>query len=137
MTQELASTTETHPLATVITAVQDILEVRQTWVTGKAQELALAEAALKELQQAKAGEARIRRTQRNVQFLRKVVRVLKAGYLPIPRFEVSGNAFSLDEMPLKAIIAINEAQQQGVFDRIVSIAGRQASRSGWSRGSPI
>lgn len=119
--------------AAVITAVEDILEVRQMWVASKEQELATVEAALAALRQAKGTEARIRRTERRVAFLRKVIRVLKAGYIPIPRFEISGNAYDLEEMPIKALTAINEAQAAGVFDRICSVAGRQPWRHPYGR----
>ena len=122
-----------EPMKAVITAVQDILEVRQTWVTGKAQELAQVEQAVRELKAAKAGEGRVRRAERRVALLRKVVKALQAGYIPIPRFNINGQAFSIEEMPLKAIAAYNEAQQSGVFDEIMAVTGRQARRRGWGR----
>ena len=124
VTQELAVVT--HP----ITVPEEIIQIRATWVKSKEIELERARSALQQLRESDASERRIQRVTERVSLLRKVVRVLQAGYLPIPRFQGDLLRLDMEELPLKAIVAVNEAAAQKLFDefRLVQGVGATSKR---------
>lgn len=107
----------------IITVPEEIMRVREAWVTQKREELTAATQALEALRSLHAGAARLERCKKTVGLLRKVVRALEHGYIPIPRFRADTLRFELDELPLKAILSIQQAQAQKLFDEYRLVTG--------------
>ena len=109
----------------VITVPDDIVRIRDEWVVTKQTELTMAREALVRLQESGATERRIKRTQERISLLRRVVRALEKGYVPIPRFDSNKLTLDQEELPLKAIVAVNEAQAQKLFDEFRIVQGSE------------
>ena len=111
----------------VIKVPDDFIGVRQGWVEQKQQELVTARQALALLQESEATPRRIKRVQERVALLKKVVRALEKGYIPIPRFYVNKLTLDMEDLPIGAIAAINEAKAQHLFDEFVIASGQPQS----------
>lgn len=110
----------------VITMPEEIAAIRQVWVESKEQELEAAQKAYVALTETGVSERKLKRVRERIGLLRKVVRALNAGYIPIPRFDSAKLKVDYQELPLKAIVAINEAAAQKLFDEFRFIEGREA-----------
>lgn len=125
------------PTASAITRLENVAEIRGTWVESKRQELALAEAAVGALATTDGiapNSWRLRNAQNRVRLLRKVVRSLERGFIPIPRFNSRKLDLDLEELPVSAIVALKEAQAQEIFDEVRFVPGDVgASRRGRAR----
>ena len=127
MTQQVSLSTR----STVITIPEEIAQIRQSWAESKRQELAMAQSAYGALQEAGATARKLQRVREQIAMLRKVIRALDAGFVPIPRFDSEKLRLDTEELPLKAITAINEATAQRIFDELRLVAGRDpVSRRG-------
>jgi len=112
------------PEKSAIMRLEDVVEVRGTWVEAKRRELADAEAAVDALRSlAEVPAFRIKRAVARAGLLRKVVRALERGFIPIPRFSSRRLDVRFDELPVRAIAALGEAQALGIFDEIRFVAG--------------
>lgn len=121
----------------VITLPDEVALVRQEWITSKETELAQCREAAEKLKGLGATDAKMRRVRERINILQKTVNALKAGYIPIPRFQTSTLRLDLEELPLKAIVALDKAKGTALFDEIHFVAGREAtSRRGPYRRQP-
>ena len=118
----------------IITKPEDIAEIRQEWLEGKKRELESAKVALDELGEVGASERKIRRTKERVGLLKKVVRCLENGFIPIPRFDSNRLRLENEELPLSAITAVKEATAQKIFDEFRIVQGREAMNQRGPRG---
>ena len=107
-----------------ITIPEEIGVIREQWVESKREELERARVATAQLREAGATTARLRRSEERVTLLRKVVRALDAGFIPIPRFDSSKLRLDLEELPLKVIMRVNEVVAQKVFDELRLVSGQ-------------
>lgn len=117
----------TVPTASAITRLEDVAEIRGTWVESKRQELALAESALKALRATEGVNPngwRVRNVQNRVKLLRGVVRALERGFIPIPRFDSLKLQIETEELPVSALVAFQVAQAEKIFDEIRFVRGR-------------
>ena len=121
----------------VITVPDEIVVVRQTWVTSKKEELTNAEQALVALKSAGATSRKIQRVQERINLLRKIVRALEAGFLPIPRFDAHKLRLDQENLPLKAVLAIENATAQKLFDEFRIITGRNGQSGRTRRRDPL
>lgn len=127
MTTEPISVEIVKAETAAITVPEEIAVIRAAWVKSKHEELDRAELALKELR--KAGvTGKLKRVEGRVSFLRKCVKALDAGYVPMPRFDSTLLNIEVEQVPLKALIKVNEATAQKIFDEIRFIAGQEARR---------
>ena len=118
---------ETH----IIKVPEDLVGIRKEWVKSKEVELIRAEEALKALRATDASPARLERTSRRITLLRKVVKALQAGFIPIPRFASTTLRTDMEWLPTKVIIAVSEAKAQPLFDEFRIVAGQEGqSRQG-------
>ena len=117
--QEVAITTGKR----VLTIPEDFSQIRQTWIKSKEEELVKAEQALVALSATDATDRRIRRTKERINLLKRVVHALKSGYVLIPRFNSDKLTMDMEELPLGAITAIDEAKAQHLFDEFRLIRG--------------
>lgn len=116
-----------HTEDKILTIPGDFSQVRQSWIAAKETELTKAQDALLALQETDATERRIRRTKERVSLLKKTIRALKAGYIPIPRFDSNKLTLDMEELPVNAIIAVSEAKAQALFDEFRLITGHIAN----------
>lgn len=120
--------TEQHDL------VGRIVRLKSAWIDGKRGELERAVEALRRLKSANAGDGRLGRLRERIALLRKVVRALEAGYIPLPRFDAERLRIDTEELPLSALVAVDEAQASALFDEIRLVRGQESrSRAPWSR----
>lgn len=114
------------PTASAITRLENVAEIRGTWLESKRQELGLAEAAVGALANTEGiapNSWRLRNAQNRVRLLRKVVRALEHGFVPIPRFSSQTLDLDLEELPVSAIVALKEAQAEEIFEEIRFVRG--------------
>ena len=122
MEQKIALRTQTP----VLTIPEDFSQIRQHWIEAKEQELERAETAFVAFSESGATDRRIRRTKERINLLKKVVRALKNGFVPIPRFDSTKLTLDFEELPLNVIVAVNQAKAQFLFDEFRLITGREA-----------
>lgn len=132
MTTEQVQIQVASPQTMTITVPEEIASIRDAWVKSKHAELETAETALAELR--KTGtHGKIKRVESRVTFLRKCVRALDAGFVPMPRFDGALLNLEVEQLPLKALIRVNEVTAQKLFDEIRFVAGQTATRgNSWS-----
>lgn len=130
----MAETLVLRESSVVVKVPENLIALRQSWLEGKRAELARAEMALKELKGAGASPRKIERVAERVRLLRKVGSCLEAGYMPMPRFGGEKLTLELEELPLNALIAVNDAVAQELFDEIRFVAGGERTR-GYGRRS--
>jgi hypothetical protein len=103
--------------------LESVVAVRGEWVEAKRTELAGAEEALEALEALYGPDAtRVRRVRGRVTLLRRVVRALERGYIPLPRFG-STRVNALEELPLRAVLALKAATDAAVFDEVRYVGG--------------
>ena len=113
----------------IIRQPTDLVRLHPDWIAQKEAELADAEAALKTLAGLGASEWRIERVTKRVRLLRKTVKALQAGFVPIPRFRSEKLTFDIERLPLDVIVAVDEAKSKKVFDEFRIVVGTEADRS--------
>ena len=113
--------------STVITLPNDIVRIREDWVKSKQAELEMARMALARLDESGATPRRLQTVRERISLLRRVVKALEGGFVPIPRFSSTKLRLDQEDLPLKAIIAVNEAQAQKVFDEFRIVLGQEGS----------
>jgi len=123
-------TQQTTTAIAMPTIPEEIAIINEQWVEGKELELANARYALQMLEESGASSRKMRRIKERVGLLVKVVEALKKGCIIIPRFDTSTLRIEQEELPLKAIIAINEAKAKQVFDDYRIVMGREARNQG-------
>jgi len=111
------------PAASAITRLENVAEIRSTWLDTKRAELDQAEQAAGALERLYGADAtRVKTAAKRVGFLRRVLAALERGMVPIPRF--SGRRLTtLDELPVSAIVALDAAGVTKVFDEILFVQG--------------
>lgn len=116
------------------TSLEDIVTIRDRWIDGKRQELERAIEAHKALVGAGASETKQRYSRNRVQLLRKIVNCLEAGFVPIPRFTANKVNVDLEELPLNALMALNDAKATGLFDEVKLVSGDRPDVGSKARG---
>lgn len=112
------------PTQTAIARLENIIEIRSSWIDAKRQELATAEEAARTLLQVEGmSDFRIKRANARVRLLRKVVDALERGFVPLPRFSSRKLDVAIEELPVKALAALAEAQAEKIFDEIRFVPG--------------
>jgi hypothetical protein len=126
---------------TLIRKPADVLAVAGHWLDDKQAELARAEAAVKALTSLDASPARRRLVRERVKFLRRFVKALRSGYVPIPRFDADKLDLDTEELPAEALVAMADVKTKRLFDEIRYVTGRRpdsrpgghyTSRGNWS-----
>lgn len=118
----------------VADGIEGILEVRQTWIANKEADLSTAEQALASYKAMGAPKPKLTSLKRRVALLRRTVNALKRGFIPMPRFD--GNTLSLDmvDMPVKALVAVQEARASKLFSELRIVQGVEPTSTGsWGR----
>lgn len=117
-----------------ITLPSEVAEIREEWIENKRHELMLATDALKDLKVIKAGHSRLTRANDRVRLLKKVVAVMEAGFIPIPRFDSEKLDIDVQALPAKAIAALAVSDAFKLFDEIRFVTGQESdSRNAWPR----
>src|SRR3990167_2709480 len=112
--------------STVIAIPEEIVRIREEWIITKQAELEMARQALVRLEESGATERRLKRTRERINLLKRVVTALAKGFVPIPRFDSQKLTLDQEDLPLKAIVAVNEAQAQKIFDEFRIVLGRDS-----------
>jgi hypothetical protein len=101
---------EPVPYAAAITSLANAVQIAPQWIAAKRAELMQAEAAVVALEGLYGRETfRLKQAIARRSLLRKVVKAMEAGFVPIPRF--SGHKLTeLDELPVSALVALDEAK---------------------------
>ena len=107
----------------------DLVSLSPKWLEQKKEEQAKAELALASLKALGASEWRIERVTKRVRLLRKTVKALEAGFVPIPRFDSTKLTFDIEQLPLDVLTMVEEAKIQKVFDEFRFVAGNENERS--------
>lgn len=123
------------PQAGIITIPEEIAVIRTQWLESKVVELARAKDVLRALREMKAGPAKIVRAANTVAFLKKIVKALEHGYIPIPRFQAHTLRLDVEELPVKVIVALNAARA-GKFFSEVRLADGESPGRGFGRRRP-
>lgn len=111
------------PAASAITRLEDVAQIRSTWLDSKRQELIQAEQAAGALERLYGADStRVKTAVKRVGFLRRVLAALERGMVPIPRFSAS-RLTTLDELPVSAIVALDAAGATKVFDEVLFVQG--------------
>lgn len=110
----------------IVVSAAEAIEVQSTWLHLKEQELERmleARAALKALG---GHESRLARLADRVQLTRKVIAALRAGFVPIPRFDAHKLNPDVDVLPTRVLVAYAAAQNTELFDEVRLVEGRQS-----------
>jgi len=123
--------------STIIRKPADVLAVAGHWLANKQAELDRAEAAVKALGTLGVTPRRRALARERVKFLRRFVKALQSGYVPIPRFDSEKLDLNTEELPAEALVAMADVKTKRLFDEVVYVTGREAqSRPAghWSSG---
>lgn len=112
----------------LVTSLEDVVNIRDSWLADKKAELERAVEANKALAGAGASETKLRYSRNRVSMLRKVVNIIESGFVPIPRFSADTLNIDFEQMPLKAIAAVSDAKASGLFDEIKVVRGTEPFR---------
>lgn len=110
------------------TSLEQVVQIRSEWLEDKRRELASAIEAQKALAGTGASETKLRYARNRVAVLRKIVNCLEAGFVPIPTFDSEKINVDIQQFPLKALLAINDANASGLFDEVRYVKGREQER---------
>lgn len=116
----------------VLTNPLDYELTREAWIEEKEAELAEAKTIAQSyaLINPEATPRQVKRVKEKVKFLEKFLETIKAGYIPIPRFDSRHIDYSETPMPAHALMNIKTARESGVFDEIRIVEGREGQRMG-------
>lgn len=119
--------TEIAVQTAVITVPDEIVGIKKTWLATKHQELEAADKAIQSLEKSGATPRKVQRVKERRALLRKTIAALDAGFLPIPRFSSQKLTLDQEELPLKAVLAIENAVAQKLFDEFRFVTGQQGN----------
>jgi hypothetical protein len=123
-TDLVAMVSPSSPVA-ILTDPRQLVQVREHWIQTKREELARADQVLVALKDRPGTHAKIQRVKDRVRVLRKFLRALEGGYMPIPRFDSETLRLEVEELPAQAIIAMAAAEETGAFDEVRFVRGRE------------
>lgn len=112
----------------IVTSASDLSAVRDTWITTKRVELQRGLGALVALRKAGASAARLAAVRDRVGMLKKVVKALELGYVPIPRFDSQTLNIDVQELPGPALVALAAARQAKLFHEVRFVTGRRETQ---------
>lgn len=110
----------------IVVSAAEAVEVQSTWLALKEAELERMLEARSALQAIGGHTSRLARLADRIQLTRKVIACLRAGFIPIPRFDANKLNADVDVLPTRVLVAYAAAQNAEVFDEIRLVTGRES-----------